>query len=256
VDDRRSLEARRCPGWKTVLMTEPQPPDAEGPMFDAFAEDYLEHARDSAYNAHYDRPAVMAMVGAVGGLRVLDVGCGPGLYAGEFVARGARFVLGIDASAEMVRLASERVRGPVEFRRHDLAEPLDWLDDGAFDLAVMALVLHHVEDRRSALLEIARVLRPGGRLVVSTHHPTSDWLRQGGSYFTVARVTERWSRGWLVSYWRQPLEATCAEFTDAGFLIEALREPTPSQAFRQRDPDAAERLSVEPGFIVFGLVKR
>jgi ubiquinone/menaquinone biosynthesis C-methylase UbiE len=237
-------------------MTQPHPPDAERPMFDAFAEDYLEHAQDSAYNAHYDRPAVVAMVGPVADLRVLDVGCGPGLYAGELVARGARFVLGIDASAEMVRLASEKVRGPVEFRRHDLAEPLDWLDDGTFDLAVMALVIHHVEDRRSALVEIARVLRPAGRLVVSTHHPTSDWLRQGGSYFTVEKVTEQWSRGWLVSYWRQPLEATCAEFTEAGFLIEAVREPLPSEAFRQRDPDAAERLLLEPGFIVFGLVKR
>jgi ubiquinone/menaquinone biosynthesis C-methylase UbiE len=224
-------------------------------MFDAFAEDYLEHAQDSAYNAHYDRPAVVAMVGPVAGLRILDVGCGPGLYAGELVARGARKVLGIDASAEMVRLASERVTGPVEFRTHDVSESLDWLDDGSFDLAIMALVIHHLEDRRSALREINRVLRSGGRLVVSTHHPTSDWIRLGGSYFTVEQVTERWSRGWLVSYWRQPLEATCAEFTDAGFLIEAVREPTPSEAFRRRDPDAAERLSNEPGFIVFGLVK-
>ena len=237
-------------------MTPPQPPPAERPTFDAFAEDYLEHAQDSAFNAHYDRPAVLALVGSVAGLRILDLGCGPGLYAGELLARGARSVLGIDASAEMVRLASERVTGPAEFRTHDLSEPLDWLDDGSFDLAVLALVIHHLEDRRSALREISRVLRPGGRLVVSTHHPISDWIRLGGSYFTVEQVTERWSRGWLVSYWRQPLEATCAEFTHAGFLIEAIREPTPSEAFRRRDPDDAERLSNEPGFIVFSLLKR
>jgi SAM-dependent methyltransferase len=155
----------------------------------------------------------------------------------------------------MVRLAAQEVRGPVEFRVHDLARPLDWLDDGSFDAALMALVIHHIDDRVAVLREIARVLRPGGRLVVSTHHPTGDWVRQGGSYFTVEKIRETWNRGWRVAYWRQPLEATCAEFAAAGFLIEQLREPAPTAALRELHPDVAEKLSVEPGFVVFRLVK-
>jgi SAM-dependent methyltransferase len=224
-------------------------------VFDAFAEDYLDHARDSPYNAHYDRPAVLEMLGSVEGLRVLDAGCGPGLYARELVAGGVRSVVGVDQSPEMVRLATQEVFGPVEFRVHDLARPLDWLKDGSFDAALMALVIHHIDDRVAVLREIARVLRPGGRLVVSTHHPTGDWVRQGGSYFDVELIRETWSRGWRVAYWRQPLEATCAEFEAAGFLIERLCEPVPTAALQERYPDVAEKLAAEPGFVVFRLVK-
>ena len=163
-------------------------------MFDAFAQDYRRHARESPYNAYYDRPAVLGALGPVNGLRVLDAGCGPGLYAAELVARGAAFVQGIDISPEMICLAEEAVRGPVTFRVHDLAQPLDWLEAASFDAAVMALVIHHLDDRVRALQEIARVLGSGGRLVVSTHHPTGDWPRRGGSYFAV-EIDETWSRG-------------------------------------------------------------
>jgi hypothetical protein len=62
------------------------------------------------------------------------------------VARGAAHVLGIDASPAMVDLAAHAVQGPVEFRVHDLAAPLPWLEDGSFDAAVMALVIHHLDD--------------------------------------------------------------------------------------------------------------
>jgi 2-polyprenyl-3-methyl-5-hydroxy-6-metoxy-1,4-benzoquinol methylase len=57
-------------------------------MWEGFAEDYFAHARDSAYNAYYDRPSVLEALGPVRGLRLLDAGCGPGLYLGEPVARG------------------------------------------------------------------------------------------------------------------------------------------------------------------------
>lgn len=49
---------------------------------------HAEYARDGAYNAWYDRPAVLALAGDVRGLRVLDAACGPGLYAEQLLARG------------------------------------------------------------------------------------------------------------------------------------------------------------------------
>jgi 2-polyprenyl-3-methyl-5-hydroxy-6-metoxy-1,4-benzoquinol methylase len=71
-------------------------------MYDTFAEDYLEHARDGAFKALYDRPAVLEVLGPVDGLQVLDLGCGPGLYTEELIRRGAAHVVGVDASAVMV----------------------------------------------------------------------------------------------------------------------------------------------------------
>ena len=189
------------------------------------------------------------------GLRVLDAGCGPGLYAAELLARGAE-VVGFDASPEMVRLAGQRLGPAAVLRAHDLGRPLDWLDDASFDAALLALVIHHVDDRVGALRELFRVLRPGGVLVVSTHHPVADWLRLGGSYFTTEKLDELWHNGeWRVRYWRQPLTATCDEFADAGFVIERLVEPRPLPEMAARFPDDYAKLIREPGFVDFRLRK-
>ena len=228
--------------------------DQEGLSYDEFAAEYAERAAVGAYNALYDRPAVLEVAGDVAGLRLLDLGCGPGLYAEQLAKRGAA-VYGIDQSPEMVRLASERVPPPAQFRVHDLNQPIDWMADESFDMAVMALVIHHLDARRVVLSEAYRLLRPGGRLVVSTHHPTSDWHRLGGSYFHADRISEIWQDKLAVTYWRQPLQVTCDEFTEVGFVIERLFEPRPSAALQERSAEAYEKLSEVPAFIVFSLRK-
>jgi SAM-dependent methyltransferase len=225
------------------------------PLFDGFAGDYERHAADSAYNAFYDRPAVLDLLGEVAGLRILDAGCGPGLYAEELAAHGAE-VVGFDASPEMVRLAKLRLGERFDVRVHDLELPLSWIEDEAFDAALMALVIHHIDERVAALREVWRVLRPGGRLVVSTHHPTQDWIRLGGSYFQQEPIEEDWHEGqWHVRYWRLPLQQTCHEFAEAGFLIEQLVEPRPHPDMLDRYPEEHAKLTREPGFIAFRLLK-
>ena len=236
-------------------MISPVSPD-EPPLWEPIARDYEQHAATGAYNAMYDRPAVLDLCGDVQGLSVLDVGCGPGLYAEELVARGARELTGVDGSPTMVELARERVPERATFRVHDLESPLDWLAPESFDLAVMALVIHHVDNRVRLLREIHRVLRPGGSLVVSTHHPTGDWLLHGGSYFDVSVIRETWSRGWNVRYWRLPLTRTASEFSEAGFVIERLVEPLPTLEMADHYADDYEKLLREPGFIAFRLAKR
>jgi SAM-dependent methyltransferase len=224
------------------------------PMYEPFADAFDEHAADSAYNAHYDRPVVRDLVGDADGLRVLDAGCGPGFLAAELVAAGAT-VTAFDASPRLVALADERLAGRAEVRLWDLGSPLTWVPDESVDVAVLALVIHHLPRRDLALAELFRVLRPGGALVVSTTHPTADWLRLGGSYFAVAEVTETWHGDWPVTFWRQPLSAWCDEFTAAGFLIERLVEHQPAVTMRDTYPDTHQQLSTAPGFIAFRLVK-
>jgi SAM-dependent methyltransferase len=230
--------------------------DHEPSFFEAFASDYEQHATRSAYNALYDRPTVLRLCGDVRGLRVFDAGCGPGLYAEALLARGVSEVVGVDASATMVDLARQRVPEHAVFRVHDLQQPMDWLESESFDLAVMALVIHHLDDRVAALRELHRILRPEGALVLSTHHPTGDWGRQGGSYFDVSLVEETWKRGWQVRYWRMPLGDVVGECTKAGFLVEELVEPRPIEEIAVHFPDDYARLQAEPGFIAFRLVPR
>lgn len=81
---------------------------------------------------------------------------------------------GVDLSEAMLAVARRAVPA-ARFVRGDLRDlPLD---DGAVDLAVVALVLSHLPDPTPALAELRRVLRPGGTLVVPDLHPSSQvWL--------------------------------------------------------------------------------
>ena len=221
------------------------------PQYDDIAVDFERHAQVQPWNALYDRPAVLDLVGDVRGLRVLDAGCGPGLYAQQLVERGAD-VVAFDQSAAMVDLTRTRVP-TAEVRRHDLADDLDWVADGSIDLVVSALVWHYVDDRVKALRSFARVLRPGGAVVISTTHPTADWLRLGGSYFAHEVVSERWSNGWDMRFWRTPLTTTTAEFAEAGYVIERLVEPRPHPDMAATSPETFDRLSTSPNFIMFRL---
>jgi 2-polyprenyl-6-hydroxyphenyl methylase/3-demethylubiquinone-9 3-methyltransferase len=100
------------------------------------------------------------------GDRVLDVGCGEGMFAGELAATGAR-VTGIDVAREPLRRAAERHPG-LDLRLVS-AEPPSWsLSDGAFDVVWAGEVLEHVADTAGFLSEVRRVLRSGGTLVLST----------------------------------------------------------------------------------------
>ncbi|GAB3299709.1 methyltransferase domain-containing protein [Epidermidibacterium keratini] len=223
--------------------------------YEAFADQFAAHAEGSAFNAHYDRPAVLALLGPVTGLRVLDVGCGPGLYLEELLRRGAAKVIGSDASQRMVELARARVGENAELRVHDLNEPMPWMSTGSGERVVMALTIHHLERPRVALHEAHRVLTADGRIVISTVHPISDWMQLGGSYFADEIVEDTWNVGWDVRFRRAPLEALVADFKAAGFVIEDLVEPRPAPSMAAAFPDVAERLEREPAFIAFRLRK-
>lgn len=136
------------------------------------AEEYADESRlrrrASAYTgeatAEDARVPLIAAVVAAAPRRVLEVGCGWGELA-EWIAREtAAEVVATDLSPRMVELA--RGRG-IDARLADVqALPFD---DGEFDVAVAAWMLYHVPDRDRAAAELARVLRPGGRLVAVTN---------------------------------------------------------------------------------------
>ncbi|XRQ10116.1 class I SAM-dependent methyltransferase [Actinomadura welshii] len=225
-------------------------------MYERFAHEYASHAEDSAYNALYDRPAVLGLAGDVRDLAVFDAACGPGLYSRELLERGARRVTGCDVSPTFVDLARARCDGLADLRVHDLSEPLTWVGDGAADLVVFALALHYIDDQVGLLREFRRILSPGGALVLSTEHPLMQWVRLGGSYFAEERVEESLNpdRDWPIRAWRRPLTAMCADFRAAGFAIEELLEPRPVPEMAGRYPEDHAKLEVLPAFIAFRLI--
>jgi ubiquinone/menaquinone biosynthesis C-methylase UbiE len=94
-----------------------------------------------------------------------DLGCGTGAMIATLAPFVSR-VVGVDQSAAMLQTARKRLRGVVnvDLRRGEL-EALP-IDDGRLDAAVMVVVLHHAAEPEAVLREMARVLRPGGRVLV------------------------------------------------------------------------------------------
>ena len=94
-----------------------------------------------------------------------DLGCGTGQVAASLAPFVAR-IIAVDGSTAMLRAAKKRLHDfdNVELRRGEL-ESLP-LDDAMLDAATVTLVLHHVPQPERVFTEIARVLRPGGRLLL------------------------------------------------------------------------------------------
>jgi ubiquinone/menaquinone biosynthesis C-methylase UbiE len=225
-------------------------------QYDAMAEDYATDNDTGSYNAFYERPAMISLLGDVTGLRVLEIGCGAGPLTSWLVDNGAT-VSAMDVSPEMLRLARHRVGDRATFVVADLEHPLSFASDGDFDLVVASLVLHYVKDWEAVLGEFARALRAGGEVVFSTHHPTMDWrIHSFDDYFAVAQVTETWAKGsgeYEVTFWRRPLTAMTEAISAAGFGIVRLVEPQPLPELQSRDPAAYGVLSTEPRFLFFRL---
>jgi 2-polyprenyl-3-methyl-5-hydroxy-6-metoxy-1,4-benzoquinol methylase len=127
-----------------------------------------------------EEPIVHRVFGAVPPGDALDAACGTGRHAAALVAAGHRTV-GVDQSDDMLAVARAKVT-EADFRVADVtALPFD---DGTFDLAVCALALTHLADPTSAVAELARVVRPGGTVVLSDAHPTFVSV-QGQALFPV-----------------------------------------------------------------------
>lgn len=209
------------------------------------------------FNAGYERPATFELIGDVRGRRVLEVGCGAGPLTEMLLDAGAE-VTAFDVSPGMVALATERLKGRAQVFVADLSEPLDFAPDESFDLVVASLVLHYVERWEPVLKEFRRVLRPGGAVVFSTHHPTMDWELAPDDYFACRQVTDRWTMDdetFEVTFWRRPLTQMAEAIAASGFLIERLVEPRPSPVLAQSHPDSYRKLMTAPRFLFFRLVE-
>jgi demethylmenaquinone methyltransferase/2-methoxy-6-polyprenyl-1,4-benzoquinol methylase len=130
------------------------------------------------------RRALVGEVAPAAGGRVLDVATGTGMVAAELLARGGCSVVGIDQSPEMLSAARERFAGrsPLGrslFGRADLAATASVCDrveliegqaealpfaDASFDALTFTYLLRYVDDPRMTMRELARVVRPGGRV--------------------------------------------------------------------------------------------
>ncbi len=228
--------------------------------YNDLAEAYAALVDTKAHNAYYERPATLSLLPDVSGKRVLDAGCGPGVYAEWLVAHGAR-VVAFDANRKMVRLAKLRLGDKAQVLLANLESPLDFLEDGSFDLIVAPLVMDYVKDWEPTFREFHRVLKTGGSLVFSMEHPYGKFYfhRDAGNYFNVELVEYTW-RGFgkpvIVPSYRRPLSGMINPLLQAGFTLEHILEPLPTHEFSLIEPEDYEELIRSPGFMCIRAVKK
>ena len=213
--------------------------------YDTFAESYARQTETGLFNAHYARPAMIDLAGDVTGRSILDAGCGAGPLAAALRDRGAQ-ITGFDSSPAMVALAERRLGTDTKVLVADLAEPLPFSTE-EFDDVVASLVLHYLEDWSDPLAELHRVLKPGGRLILSVNHPViRPVVYPDEDYFATSPYTEDYTFDGLTVYltfWHRPLHAMTDAFTRAGFKISVISEPpfSPETPRELLPPDLGDR---------------
>ena len=226
--------------------------------YEELAEAFAARVETKAHNAFYERPAMLALLPTVEGKRVLDAGCGPGVYA-EWLVEHRAEVVGLDVSPKMVELARGRLRQRAVIMQANLEEPLDFLEADSFDVIVSALALDYVRDWNAVFKEFFRVLRAPGYFLFSAGHPFDDFYEHhpSGNYFDVEQVEMKFNFGVRVRvpYYRRPLSAMLDPLLEAGFRLERLVEPLPLPEFAEQDAQDYAKLMRQPGFICFRALK-
>lgn len=159
-----------------------RPPEIQA-MFDGIVGSYdrlnriMSGGRDVAW-----RRAAASVAVSGGAARVLDLACGTGDLALELVRQGAGQVVGLDLSREMLRGANDKISARDRQRSIDLAQGNAMrlpFTDGTFDACTVAFGLRNMPDYSAAIAEMARVVRPSGRVVVLEMVPPRRELLRG-----------------------------------------------------------------------------
>jgi SAM-dependent methyltransferase len=177
------------------------------------------------WSATYDRPGnglfpheepfVHEIVDGLPPGVALDAACGTGRHTAYLAARGHR-VIGVDSSPDMLALARSRVPAATLHEGDLHALPLP---DDHVDLAVCALALAHLPDLRPAVTEFARVLRPGGHLIITDVHQEAVAL---GS---VPHVRSALGEPGLIPSYRHRAADYLRAALSAGFVLRRCEEP-------------------------------
>lgn len=228
--------------------------------YDKLAKDYEKHVdTQSGHNAYYERPAMIKLMPTdLNQLDVLDAGCAAGWYTEQFLKQGAN-VTAVDLSPEMVEACKRRVGNKANVLTCDLTENLPF-DNESFNLIVSSLTLHYIDDWVPTFREFYRVMKPGGSLLFSVHHPFMDFKQfDRPDYFAHELLSEVWNKKEAgpveVTFYRRSLQEII-NVTSGQFIMDQIVEPQPA-INSMNTPEAHawykkwfDHLSTHPHFLI------
>jgi SAM-dependent methyltransferase len=196
----------------------------------------------------------MAAAALAGADDVLDVGCGEGQVAR--LAAGSR-VVGVDPAWAQISVARERAGGPAYAQAAAAALPFPAT---SFDAVVACLVFEHITDVDTAIAEVARVLRPGGRFLFFLNHPLlqtpgSGWIDDQlldppeqywriGPYLVEDESLEEVEKDVHITFIHRPLHRYVNALAANGLTIARMEEPPPPPGFLARAAEYAAAATI------------
>lgn len=227
-------------------------------MYSKFAHEYDEIIQDNIYNANLERPTLQSMLPTLVNLSVVDLGCGPGVYAQYLLAQGAAKITCIDYAEEMVQLVARKaeladVKNRVNAYAQDLSKGLPNEIDASADLVISPLMVHYLEDLNPLFVDVHRILKTGGSFVFSTHHPFADFeCSKSGNYFERELVQQEWDtvgKPVQVKFYRRSLTELTNAVTQNGLIITQISEGKVDEKAKDMDSETYNYLSNNPNFI-------
>lgn len=223
-------------------------------FYDKIGEDkFFDVADNKPYNMFFERPAMIEEFPDLHGKDVLDAGAAAGWYSSYFYQQGAK-VTALDISDNMLYMLKKRLGDKVVTYKCDLNEGISFLKNDSFDFVMSSLTLDYVENWDYMMSEFYRVLKIGGLLLFSIEHPYDNFsANHMDTYFETLNVEHKYEDfGENVSVWfyKRPLEAIIMPVINSGFNILAVKEPKPSQQFKNILPDLYEIYMKRPEYLI------
>ncbi|MCL5090948.1 MAG: class I SAM-dependent methyltransferase [Patescibacteria group bacterium] len=246
--------------------------------YDDYAKKWADKLRSGQNLAHkyLEKPAMYSKLPDLKGKSVICIGCGTGEECEHLKTLGADRVVGIDISQGLIEVAKKSFP-QIEFQIMDMEEIT--LPEFSFDFAYSSLTLHYVEDWTKTLKSIYKVLKPGGVLLFSTHHPVkwSADVKRGdekdtfllgytkfkqkddcevyGDYLNTRKINDVWFGDFEVSYYHKPLSSIFKNILDSGFQITDFLEPKAVEEAKTEKVNFWKIHQKIPLFMIFELRK-
>jgi SAM-dependent methyltransferase len=210
------------------------------------------------YNDYLEIPAVNDLLGDIRGKKVLDFGCGTGIYAKALVKKGAE-VKGFDISEDMFSIA--RKENPSLDLRQGSGYKIPFKEK--FDIVLASLVVHYFDDWNKMFQEVARVLKKGGYFIFSTGNPVMESVKkekQDVNYFHDKNICVSWKdnegKEMKMCYYHKTYEKIIRTIIENSFEITDYRDCFPIGKAKRIFPKEYEEFSKKPLFTAWKVKKK
>lgn len=231
-----------------------------------FLENYLQRRnRTESPNNSIEKPAIYELLGTFRNRRILDLGCGDGVFGKELLEAGALYYHGVEGSERMRQLASANLVGLEAQVTNSTMERFDFPVEH-YDIVVSRLAIHYLSEIEELFCNVHRTLKPGGKFVFSVQHPVttssfaskktgekrSSWIVD--DYFEEGERQEPWIDKIVVKHHRS-IESYFSALTTAGFSVTGLQEGLPKRQYFVNEEEYNRRKRI-PVILAFSCIKQ